>query len=171
MKFITTTAASRRLTLATMLLGTLALASCGGGGSSTTPAVASFLDIVAKPGFLWSTAQQAKPSIDLTRSSGAALGNLTVLVSSYACGGSTNPVSSGLFTSFALTPDEQAKTAATLDLSTLPLQIPAAATYVLVEAVDNNRKIALYSKLVKPAALAGLTISVPDVPALASCPG
>lgn len=177
MKFIGTMAGLRRMALACMLIGTLT--SCGGGGGDSTttsapkPGITSFLQINPLAGFSWSTSQQTTPTITLTRMPGAALGNLTVLLSNYVCDGSNRPVRGGLFRSFSLTPSQQATTSVTLGSSALKLQIPAAATYVLVEVVDNNRKIVLYSQLVAPAALAlaPLAISVPDVPALSDCPG
>ena len=176
MKFINTMAASGRMAMACMLIGTLA--SCGGGSSATTatakPVLASFVDLISAAGFSWSTTQSATVAISLSRSPVARLGNLTVLVSSYVCndaGGAwlANPVRSGLFTSFSLLPVQQIDDAATLGSAGVTLQVPAAATRVLVEVVDNNRRITLYSTLTTPAALATLTILVPETPALASC--
>lgn len=177
MKFINTMAASGRMAMVGMLIGTLA--SCGGGSGSgstamatpgATPVLASFVDLVSAAGFSWSTAQSATVAISLSRSPAARLGNLTVLVSSYACDASSpNPVRSGLYTSFSLLPVQQIDYAATLGSAGAKLQFPAAATRVLVEVVDNDRNITLYSTLATPAALAALAIQVPDTPVLASC--
>lgn len=176
MKFINTMAASGRMAMVGMLIGTLA--SCGGGSGSTatatpgaTPVLASFVELIPAAGFSWSTAQSATVAISLSRSPAARLGNLTVLVSSYACDASSpNPVRSGLYTSFSLLPVQQIDYAATVGSAGAKLQFPAAATRVLVEVVDNDRSITLYSTLVTPAALATtLAIQVPDTPALASC--
>lgn len=173
MKFINmmTMAASCRMAMACMLIGTLA--SCGGGSGSTAapkPVLASFADLISAAGFSWSTAQSATVAISLSRSPAARLGNLTVLVSSYTCDASSpNPVRSGLYTSFSLLPVQQIDYAATLGQADMKLQMPAAATRVLVEVMDNNRGITLYSTLAAPAALATLAIQVPDAPALTSC--
>jgi hypothetical protein len=175
MKFINTMAASGRMAMACLLIGVLA--SCGGGsGSTATPAakpvLASFVDLISAAGFSWSTAQPATVAISLSRSPAARLGDLTVLVSGYACGASSpNPVRSGLYSSFSLLPVQQIDYAATLGSTGVKLQVPAAATRVLVEVVDNNRGITLYSTLAIPAALATLAIQVPNTPALASCAG
>jgi hypothetical protein len=167
--------AARPAARAALALGILTLAACGGGGGSpgdpAPPAApTAFVDVVPKAGFSWATAQQAAPRIALSRASGQALGNLSLLVSDYVCDGkSPNPVRGSRFTALALTPSQQAALSVTLDLHALQLQVPASAGRVLAEVVDNQRKVALYSRLVVPAALSSVSVSVPDTPSLASC--
>ena len=160
---------------AALALGLLTLAACGGGGGSsadpTPPATATALtDVAPKAGFSWTTTQQAAPRIALSRASGQALGNLSLLVSDYVCGDkSPNPVRGSRYTVLSLTPSQQAALSVTLDLHALQLQVPASAGRVLAEVVDNQRKLALYSRLVVPASLSSVSVSVPDTPSLASC--
>lgn len=188
MKFITSIAACRRLPLTCVLLGTLALASCGG-GSSTVAApnniIASFLDIIPGINFPWSTSQQSAVDISLSRG-GAALGELRVTLSDYSCvdptGGTAplgNPIrTANQYFSYSLIKeedsngkDEQGATSVTIALAGLKFQFPAATNYVLLEVFDDSLGVALYGKLVAPAGLSGLTISLPgpDAPMIASC--
>ena len=177
MKTLISVTSRRRLPLACILTAALALASCGGGGGGTSAApaapntiVASFVDIVPGINFSWSTAQQSSVKISVKRASGAALGDLRVVLSDYLCDDPTggagllpNPVRTSAYLSYALTvpplANEQGATAATLDLSAL--QIPASRKYVLVEVFDDTARVALYGQLVKPTALGALAISLP----------
>jgi hypothetical protein len=188
MKYITTIAACRRLPLACVLIGTLALASCGGGGSAapsvtaapvaTNTVIASFLDIVPGLNFLWSTVQQTQVDISLSRG-GAALGDLRVTLSDYSCvdpTGGTDPLVSPIrtanqFLSYSLSSNEQSASSATVGLAGLKFQVPAATKYVLTEVFDDNLGIALYGRLVAPADLAALKISLPgpNASVVASC--
>jgi hypothetical protein len=174
MKSIITIAASGRMALTCLLIA--ALTSCGGGSGSATTSSAksvltSFLQISPPAGFFWSTSKPSSVAITLSRNPSARLGNLTVLVSNYLCNGGANPVHAGLFASYSLLPIDQIGLSAKVGLASETLQIPAATALVLVEVVDNSRGIALVSQLVAPAALATLTLQVPDVPALSGCPG
>ena len=166
--------AARHAMQAVSILGMLTLAACGGGGGSsdpvTPPSATGFADIAPKAGFTWSTTQQTSARITLSRASGQALGNLTLLVSDYVCDGSSpSPVRGSRFTSLALSPQQQAASSAKLDLHALQLQVPAAAGRVLAEVVDNQRKVALYGRLVVPASLSSVSVSVPDTPTPANC--
>ena len=120
MKSITTIAACRRLPLACVLLGTLALASCGGGGGGSAAVaapsnvIASFLDIMPGLNFFWSTSQQASVGITLTRASGAALGDLKMVLSTSTCDDPTggggqlvHPVRTSVLIAVPLTDDQQ----------------------------------------------------------------
>ena len=173
MNNIATSNAARHAMQAVFILAMLTLVSCGGGSatdSATPPSATGFADIAPKAGFTWSTTQQTSARIALSRASGQALGNLTLLVSDYVCDGSSpNPIRGSRFTSFVLSPQQQAALSLTLDLHALQLQVPAAAGRVLAEVVDNQRKLALYGRLVVPASLASMTVSVPDTPTLANC--
>jgi hypothetical protein len=196
MKFITSIAACRRLPLACVFIGVLALSSCGGGGSAAADAgnggstsnniFASFLDIVPRLDFSWSTSKQTAVDLSLSRLSGAVLGELRVTLSDYSCvdpTGGTAPLSNPIRTanqyfSYSLIKeedsngkDEQGATSVTIALAGLKFQFPAATNYVLLEVFDDSLGIALYGKLVEPADLAGLAISLPgpDAPVVASC--
>lgn len=195
MKFITSIAACRRLSLACVFIGVLALSSCGGGGSAAADAgnggstsnniFANFLDIVPRLNFSWLTSQQTAVDIRLIRLSGAVLGELRVTLSDYSCvdtTGGTDPLVNPIrtdnqFLSYSLIKeepigkDEQGATSATIGLAELQFQFPTATNYVLLEVFDDSLGIALYGKLVAPAGLAGLTISLPgpDAPVVASC--
>ena len=169
-----------------VLAGALALASCGGGGGSATPpqdatpptVLDGFLGLMPALGFSWSTSQQTSVGIELSRASGAALGDLTVSVSNYFCtdptgGGGTlaHPVRTSALTSYTLDAGQQKVNATTFDLAALALQVPTAANYVLVEVYDGASNTMLYGKLVAPAALPTLKISVPAAAVRASCAG
>jgi hypothetical protein len=188
MKTIISIDACRRLPLACVLIGTLALASCGGGSSATVAApnniIASFLDIIPGIDFPWSTSQQTAVNISLSRVSGAALGELRVTLSDYSCvdptGGTdplVNPIRTGnQFLSYSLIKvpdgkDEQSATSATISLAELKFQVSIATKYVLAEVFDDSLGIALFGKLVRPADLATLKISLPsaDAPVVALC--
>ena len=186
MKTITSIDACRRLPLVCVLICTLALASCGGGaGTTATPAAAvtpptvldGFLGMMPALGFSWSTAQQTPVGIGMSRASGGALGDLTISLSNYFCDDPTggggklaSPVRTSAYTSYILDADQQKATDAKFDLAGLALQVPVATSYVLVEVYDGASNVMLYGKLVAPAALGTLNISVPVDPVVASCP-
>ena len=182
MKLIATMTALGRLPLACLLMG--ALASCGDGSRSTAapapaatapPGIAlnSLLAIIPALG-LSSPAAQA--GMALSRISHTKLGDLTLVLSNYLCqdptgGGAllAHPARTGQLASYSLGKNEQGADAATVGMAGLEFKIPLAGTHVLVEVIDNHRNLALYGKLVAPAALAGLDIAVPETPLLASC--
>jgi len=153
----------------------LALTACGGGGvssTSATAAVSSFSQIKPAQNFSWSTSTSTAPSITLTRSSAAALGPVTLLVSAYTCadptsaGGTlTYPQRTDVYTSYPLNLTQQAQTSVTVSSQATPpltLQIPAATTKLLVEVTQGS--LTLYSQLVTPLALGSLSIAFPDSP-------
>jgi hypothetical protein len=181
MKYINKMTACRRLPLACALICTLALASCGGGGgggdATATPATVrsstvleGFFRMMPDLSFLWTTSQQREVEITLRRAdTSAALGDLSVVISKYICDDPTgggqlpHPVHLDNYLLYSLTVDEQITTSAILNLGQLQLQLPAATSHVLVEALDNNDpSLELYSKLVAPAELAGLQIVIPS---------
>jgi hypothetical protein len=175
MKYIKKMTACRRAQLACVLVSTLALASCGGGGGSAAPVtssniIASFLDIIPGLNFSWSTSQQGPVGIVLSRASGGAAGDLSVVIAKYSCidptGGAgllPHPVHLDNYLLYPLTADQQQqKTPVTLNLAALNVMIPAATNTVLVEVLDNNDpSLELYSKLVAPADLPTLNIVIP----------
>jgi hypothetical protein len=180
MKYIDNMTTCRRLPLACVLICTFALASCGGGGGGTTatPAVVmpqttildGFFQMMPDLSFLWTTSKQASVGITMSRAdTNAALGDLTVVLSNSTCNDPTggggqlvHPVRTSVFIAYPLTDAQQIAASATLGLGQLQLQIPAATSHVLVEVLDNtNPSLELYSKLVRPADLAGLKIVIP----------
>jgi hypothetical protein len=185
MKTFISVTACRRLPLLCVLIATLVQAGCGGGGggssatsgTSTTPTVLDgFLGLMPALDFSWSTAQQAQVGIQVSRATSAALGELTVSVSNYFCDDPTggggilaHPVRTSALTSYTLDANEKNATAATFDLAALALQVPTAASYVLVEVYDGASNVMLYGELVAPAALPTLKISLPAVAVRASC--
>lgn len=185
MKYIINIKTFRRLPLVCVLVGALALASCGGGSGGTIAAPTApptildgFLGMMPALGFSWSTAQQVQVGIGMSRASGAALGDLTVSVSNYFCDDPTggggmlvHPIRTSALTSYTLDASQQKATATTFDLAALVLQVPAATSYVLVEVYDGASNVMLYGNLAAPAALGTLKISLPgsDAPVVASC--
>jgi hypothetical protein len=135
----------------------------------------SFQSVVPAANFNWSTATPVQPGISLSRTSGLALGTLTLLITNYTCidpnDGVTplaNPLSLDLFTNYTLNSAQQASKNLKLDLGSLQLQVPTANKYVLVQAFTDYQSatsLLLASKLVTPAELATLTIAMPDTPA------
>lgn len=181
MKLINPIASPRRAPAVCALLGTLMLSACGGGAGgassasapvATTPTVTSFAQVTAMPNFSWSTSTALQPAVGISRSSGASLGALTLLVSNYICVDPTSssgarlhfPLRDGLLTAYSLSAAEQAATKFTWNQ--LGLQTTAATSLLLVELVEGNSTI--YSKLVQPSALATLSITLPDASA-ATC--
>jgi hypothetical protein len=118
----------------------------------------------------------AQAGMALSRTSNAKLGDLTLVLSNYLCQDPTgsgallaHPARTGQLASYSLAKNEQSADTATVAMEGLKFQIPLAGTLVLVEVIDHGHNIALYGKLVAPAALAGLKIAVPETPLLASC--
>ncbi len=169
--------ALRRLPLACILVG--ALASCGDSSAPVAPApsgttVDSLLTIV--PGQDSSSPTTAQAGIALSRISNTKLGDLTLVLSNYLCQDPTgssallaHPARAGQLASYSLGKNEQSAAAMTVAMEGLQFQIPPTGGLVLAEVIDHGRNIALYGKLVAPAALAGLKIAVPETPLLASC--
>jgi hypothetical protein len=171
--------ALRRLPMACILMA--ALASCGDSSAPAASApsgttVASLLTIV--PGQGSSSPTTAQAGIALSRISNTKLGELTLVLSNYLCQDPTgsgtllaHPARTGQLASYSLGKKEQSADATTVAMAGLQFQIPPTGALVLVEVIDHSRNIALYGKLVAPAALAGLKIAVPETPLLASCAG